>query len=155
MSLGLDVFTAVSDEAQPAKIAALLNTASMLVVPPDFILLSPRYKHEVAKILKETKESLKGTEYASEREGTADFICALLSAPAFPRIQYVSGKGYHIYPDMLYDVLPEDMSLSWFSELLSYADEMPKRKSSVKILPRMRLMSVVLALYGRPVPLRY
>lgn len=115
-----------------------------IYVEDDTTLLSRLYKHELAKRINELELS---------RHGLAHWLMTIIYGHMETGGKIYDGDGdeIYLYPDIIEDAYFDDDSHCWNTNIKKFADCMPKRRSSERLILRLQLFDAAFWIIGDPV----
>jgi len=115
----------------------------------DNWLLSPEYKHLLAKRL--VKMRYKGKPLS--RQSTTDWLSDVINQLCEDggKIYDEDGDEIIIYDEIFDDAYFDDPSFSWNSDVRRFARRMPKRRSSDCLILRLQLFDAAFRIIGKPI----
>jgi len=120
-----------------------------IYVEEDSWLLSPEYKHLLAKRL----VSLRIKKKPLSRQSTTDWLSDVINqfCEDGGTIYDEDGDEIIIYDEIFDDAYFDDPSFSWNSDVRRFARKMPKRRSSDRLILRLQLFDAAFRIIGEPI----
>lgn len=115
-----------------------------IYVEEDDFLLSPYYKHKLAKRLKMLRLSRHKTTH-----WLSDIIYEHMNEGG--KIYDGDGEEIDLYPDIIEDAYFDDASHCWNSNVKRFANHLPKRRSSERLILRLQLFDAAFWILGEPI----
>lgn len=120
-----------------------------LYVEEDEWLLSPMYKHLLAKRLVQLKYKERPLSRRTTTDWLADNIFKFCENGG--KIYDEDGDEIIIYDEIFEDSYFDDKAHSWNSDVRRFSKKMPKRRSSDRLILRLQLFDAAFRIIGKPI----